>query len=399
MNTSTTRFSRFAPITVAALIAFAGFVVAGPLNPPTGPVTSTGKTMTEVEPRIAINATNTPGGVNYTYYINKPGSYYLTGNIIGEAGKDGIGIETSGVTIDLNGFEVVGVNGSHNGIFFVANSASDFVLRNGTVRNWGQNGVNTATYSPQGVEIIGVHANNNALSGIIAAHRARILDCEAKGNTSRGIYAGDRSVIEGCSVWNNGGLGIETAGHCVIRRCEARGNGAAGILTNTFATISDCLAFENTNSGINAAAQSVIENCTASMNQSIGILAAAACTVRNNHVSNNDIDGIRVTSQCVVTGNSSNNNGVNSTVGAGIHATLADNRIEGNNCGFQDIGFDIDVAGNFLSRNTATNNTANWSVVAGNKCLVVLGVNCANIQGDAGGVSPGSTDPNANFTY
>jgi hypothetical protein len=315
------------------------------------------------------------------------------------AGKHGIEIAANGVTIDLNGFELVGVPDSSNGIFFIANSGTDFVVRNGTIRNWGTSGVNTATFTPEGVEITGVHAHSNGTAGLFCAARSRITRCVASNNGTNGIYAGARSVIEGCSVWNNSDHGIETAGHCVIRQCEARGNVGAGIQANIFNTVTDCLAFENTVYGINAAAQSVVEDCTASLNQSIGILAAAACTVKGNHVSNNDLDGIRVTSQCVVAGNSSNNNGVNSAFGAGIRATGADNRIEGNNCGFQDTGFDIDVAGNILARNTANNNTTNWAVIAGNKCLVVLGVNCANIIGDAGGVSPGSTDPNANFTY
>jgi hypothetical protein len=38
-------------------------------------------------------------------------------------------------------------------------------------------------------------------------------------------------------------------------------------------------------------------------------------------------------------------------------------------------------------------------VAVNNKCLVVLGVNAGAISGDSGGVSPGSADPNANFTY
>lgn len=41
------------------LAASAGLLIAGPLNPPGGPVASSMKTLSEVEPRIVINATNT----------------------------------------------------------------------------------------------------------------------------------------------------------------------------------------------------------------------------------------------------------------------------------------------------------------------------------------------------
>ena len=59
----------------------------------------------------------------------------------------------------------------------------------------------------------------------------------------------------------------------------------------------------------------------------------------------------------------------------------------------------MDVAGNFIARNTCSGNTTNWDVVAANACLVVSTPANAAILGDNGGVSPGSTDPNANFTY
>ncbi|MCC6970990.1 MAG: hypothetical protein IT434_12295 [Phycisphaerales bacterium] len=58
-------------------------VTAGPLDPPAGAVSSTYKTLAEVEPRIAINATNTPGDGANKYVISLPGSYYLTADIVG----------------------------------------------------------------------------------------------------------------------------------------------------------------------------------------------------------------------------------------------------------------------------------------------------------------------------
>ena len=48
---------------------------SGSLTPPAGPVAPT----PGPEPRIAINATNTPGDADSVYRIAQPGSYYLTG--------------------------------------------------------------------------------------------------------------------------------------------------------------------------------------------------------------------------------------------------------------------------------------------------------------------------------
>ncbi len=54
---------------------------------------------------------------------------------------------------------------------------------------------------------------------------------------------------------------------------------------------------------------------------------------------------------------------------------------------------------NFIARNTASSNTLNWEIAAGNVCLVVQAVTGSAISGDSGGTSPGSTNPNANFTH
>src|SRR5438105_3055049 len=104
------------PVCAAILVGGAWWVSAGDLNPPAGPVAPTHKTLTEVEPRIAINATNTPGDANSLFKITQPGSYYLTGNITGVAAKNGIAIAASGVTLDLNGFDLLGVASSLDGV-------------------------------------------------------------------------------------------------------------------------------------------------------------------------------------------------------------------------------------------------------------------------------------------
>ena len=111
---------------VVGTLALGGALVAlaGPLSPPGGPVASTGKTLTEVEPRIAVNATNTPGTATSLFKITQPGSYYLTGNITGVSGKNGIEIAASGVSLDLTGFDLSGVPGSLDGVNWSAGSTN-----------------------------------------------------------------------------------------------------------------------------------------------------------------------------------------------------------------------------------------------------------------------------------
>ena len=115
-------------------------------------------------------------------------------------------------------------------------------------------------------------------------------------------------------------------------------------------------------------------------------------------VSFNRVNGIVTGNDGTIVGNTCDNNG-NNGFGAGILATSGDNRLEGNNCTDADLGIQVTAAGNFIARNTCSGNATNWDVVAGNICLVVEGVAGAAIMGNTGGVAPGSTNPNANFTY
>ena len=103
----------------ASVLAYAAFVVvppnglalAGDLDPPAGPITPTMKPLVEIEPRTAINATNTPGDADSIFKITQPGSYYLTGNITGVAAKNGIEIAADAVVLDLMGFQLNGWRG------------------------------------------------------------------------------------------------------------------------------------------------------------------------------------------------------------------------------------------------------------------------------------------------
>ena len=129
-------------LSALTLVITGGLLYAGPLNPPAGPVTSTYKTLAEVEPRTAINATNTPGDADSIFRIAQPGSYYLTGNVVSPGGRHGIEIAASGVTLDLNGFTLDGGPGTilFHGVRVDGANLSNIAVRNGSVRNW-DNGV------------------------------------------------------------------------------------------------------------------------------------------------------------------------------------------------------------------------------------------------------------------
>ncbi len=109
---------------------------AGSLNPPPGPVTPTGKTTDQIEPRVDL--LNAPASANITsdasnqYIINNPGSYYLSANLV-VTKANAITIAASGVTLDLRGFELAGTGRrwrGHGNFRGVGSAASERERRN-----------------------------------------------------------------------------------------------------------------------------------------------------------------------------------------------------------------------------------------------------------------------------
>ena len=102
------RMSLVCPVvSLTMLLGSNATALAGDINPPPGPVGPTMKTLVEVEPRTPVQSL--PGSATALHVISEPGSYYLTGNITGVSGKNGIEVASDNISIDLNGFALVGV--------------------------------------------------------------------------------------------------------------------------------------------------------------------------------------------------------------------------------------------------------------------------------------------------
>ncbi len=415
---------KLAPFALAAgtIAMLAGYLAAGPLSPPAGPVASTYKTLAEVEPRIAINATNTPGDANSLFKITQPGSYYLTGNLTGVASKYGIEIVTSGVSIDLNGFEVAGIAGSLSGIAVSVSPLQNLEVRNGTVRAWGDYGIALSTGGTpvSNCRVQGVRAANNGNSGIVLDHNGTVSDCVAEGNTKGGISLYSGGIAHNSTARGNGDAGFTLWVDGSMIGCTATLNGIYGFHTPFRARIESCTANDNTQDGFNLGDSGSVFNSVAFSNGLRGIVAGSGCSIRNktvhanatgifvsdgntvegNTVYANTTNGIRANAGCTVRGNTCDSNGSTGD-GAGILIVSSDNRIEGNNCTFADRGIDIDAAGNVILRNTCSGNTLNWTIVPGNAVAPIVNatVNAAAINGNTYTGNLGNTDPNANFTY
>lgn len=375
---------------LAAGALLAGKATAGPLNPPPGPIAPT----PGPEPRIAVNSTNTPGNANAVFRITESGSYYLERNLRGQAGRHGISIETSFVTLDLAGHSMLGFAASLSGIVLTGFGFS-VTIRNGTIAVWGEHGIN---HTSEHVLIENIQTRNNGGDGIRAMRNTVIRHCISKQNGGAGINAGDYAVTMGCAADLNVGHGLRAGLGSIISNSTSERN-SIGISIGNGSSVMDCVAISNNSSGISQGLSSSTIRCTSVANVGTGIESLDGGTIADCNVGQNSGHGISVRSGNTVRLNNCNANRNTNLSSAGIHVTGQDNRIESNNCTGNDRGIRVGNISNFIARNTCSaNSTSNWEIDPGNLCFVVGGVPSGAISGNSGGVA-GSTDANANFTF
>ena len=364
---------------LSALILFlfcAGLIPSsfgqGSLNPP-GPPSPSMKTLDQLdaklEKRIPISS--------IPVTITAPGSYYLTGNLTSPTDQPAITINSSNVTVDLMGFSLgfsaTGLgSGSATGIF-APSSTQNVTVRNGFVDAW--------------------------LNGVVLEGRgARVEQLMVRGNAVSGISVGASGIVVDCIATANGGVGIRTSAQGLIHRSTARDNGGNGLETGVGGLVTECTSGDNLGDGINVGEGSTVQGCNAYSNTANNIRAAAGSIVARCTAANGESHGIRVASGCHVLENTCRGNATQS----GIFSDGTDNRIEGNSVTANLAGIRMTASLNLIIKNTASNNTTNYNIVANNKVGTV--VNPANSPTIAAATplpaaGLGTTDPWANFAF
>lgn len=397
--------------------------VAGPLNPPSGAVSSSYKTLGEVEPRIAINAANTPGDADSMFKITQPGSYYLTGNLTGVAGKHGIEVVASGVTLDLMGFEVVGVTGSLDGVSVTAPGIQRVAVRNGSLRNWGDRGVDLASQQAtscaaeklslssnvnEGLALSdssaaeGCIASENGGAGILINISGTLSACVASGNGSSGFAAGDGATLRDCSAYSNGGSGFAVGSAATVGGCSSYNNLDKGFLTGAGSAVSQSTARANSTDGFSLGQGSVITGCAAEANAATGFYVGGGGTIQQCTANENGQNGISLTFRCLALSNTSVLNGGGGGGSIGILALSNNNRIEGNVSTHNQYGILVAGSNNIIVRNTCSGNTTNWSIGSNNVFGPIVdrrSPGSGSVSGNSAASTLGTTDANANFSY
>lgn len=388
-----------------ALLTAAGLVTAGPLTPPAGPVASTYKTLNEVEPRIAINFANTPGDADSIYRITQPGSYYLTGNIVGVAGKSGVQIEANNVTIDLNGFEMRGIAGARAGIVDSedeTNQISGVSIVNGSIANWPLGGV-VMEWVRSG-RIADVSADSNGSMGVHMRGAIRAERVHTKGHTWAGMQVETGSTLESCTAYSNN-YGFYIEGASTVRGCTASYNQTGFYLGGGVAQ--DCSAHNNYATGFEVD-RAVVRGSTATANAT-GVIVGFRSTVENCSVDVCSVTGIRVEGpDSMIRGNRVSNctNNTGDLYGAILAtATATRTMIDGNTVSGSAVGIRAMPSTSTVVRNTSGGNSTNYNISGGVRFGTIVK---ATSQVGGFNVTPASatvagtivtTDPFANISY
>jgi hypothetical protein len=200
--------------------------------------------------------------------INTPGYYVLTSNLtVPNQNTTAILINANNVTIDLNGFAILGPNIC---LTDGANVAQPCTLPSGS------------PYSG-----VGIDAGSGVAFNVL---NTRIINGTIDGVGGIGIFANVNARIEGVNVSNCGSYGIYTFGG-VIRDSLVRGCGSTGILT-TGAIIKDSRAIFNRGYGIQTTAGSIVSGSIASTNLLQGFVLTGNTRFTDNiAVGNNGGDG------------------------------------------------------------------------------------------------------------
>ena len=371
----------------------------GGLTPPGAPAPSM-KTLAQVEPRIPI--TNLP------FVISQPGSYYATTNLTLSVAGTGIVVNANDVSIDLNGFQLNGPGASSSIGVLQQPWFRNLTLVRGNLSGWGQCAVSadgsagrfafltlsgnaSGLYAGPKSQISDCTASDSSfpaffslIFGFMAAESCTLQRCAAIANTGNnmaiGFYVLSNSIVSDCVASGNAGstyaYGFSLSAGCTASRCVSdnnsggsdTGGGGIGFLLQEHCRLSDAQARFNSHYGIYAAARCQLSGCLAATNSAKdGFYVGTGGIVRDCIATANHEAGIDVTGDNnLVTGCNSSGNRA-----AGIYVKGHRNRIEDNQCAYNDWGVYFDPSGltdyNLAVRNSAFSNTSgNYGIGIGN---------------------------------
>jgi parallel beta-helix repeat protein len=229
--------------------------------------------------------------------LNQAGSYRLTSNLTVNENTRAITVGADNVTIDLNGFSILGPvacsappvscapAGTGSGIVAGSDQHTNTTVRNGTIQGMGE----FATGLNELALVEDVQVISNGVVGIVVGESSIVRDCISFRNRSDGIVAGgsEGSTITGNVANENGQYGIKTGPDSTVTGNTANANGSNGIEANSGGTVSGNTASRNGLHGLRVFGGAVLGN-TARDNGLQGLSLTSDTGYANNVLSGNN---------------------------------------------------------------------------------------------------------------
>jgi hypothetical protein len=169
-----------------------------------------------------INQTIVTAAGGFPYSITQPGSYILTGNLmVSAAGTNAINVLAAPVTIDLNGFSIVGVDNLVPTA--IRDNVGQLTVKNGVIQNFG--------------------------TGINSVGPDVVLDLTTN-NTSQGIFVFNALVRHYTAQSTTFGVGCGGTGTCLVTDCLINAATTGINLGNVEGTVTNCVV-NSGSTGIN----------------------------------------------------------------------------------------------------------------------------------------------------
>lgn len=301
------------------------------------------------------------------YLITEPGSYYLTGNIDNlVSGKTAITILSDNVTLDLNGYSLLGPQSSPTSNYLAPTGSPgnghgiwldgallNVTIQSGTISSWGESGIKADETSgsifrdlrlenngTNGIEVgdknllLRCQSTLNLNDAILTSNGNNVINCTTMLNGGRGIVADSIGLIINSAAFDNKSTGIEVNQNGMILGCVSSDN-VIGFFVGSFSQAIKCNAYDNEDDGFQIADQGHVLHCNSSFNNEDGFeLMGASGSIRHCVAHENDTNGIycsnRPISAILVSHNGITDNDTKGLLVDGTGAFVISNRAAGN---------------------------------------------------------------------
>jgi parallel beta-helix repeat protein len=262
-----------------------------------------------IDQHRALAGNITPGDApGFPVTISAPGSYRLASNLTVPTGLTGILIKADHVTLDLNGFIILGRleegTGNPDGISDDDGSVQGVTIRNGTIAGF-RRGVALGTSDEIDIAGITVTDSHDRLpdAAIMVRDYSKITESKVYRNRAGGISCRRDCTIRQNVVFGNAfGIGADT--NSTVAGNTSSQNDREGIYCEGTCVIIENTLYGNGNGGIHTGYGSLINHNTLFMNRgSFSVSCWENCVITENVVYGGDDYATEVGCPSIIMGN------------------------------------------------------------------------------------------------